>query len=127
MPTWLWEIIIGVIVVGLTGLVYKLTVDKLVDKICSQGKRVDEVMAWIRERPTKDEILTKSTHAEICHNTMKELADLIKGQYHETKLAIQEKHLELKESLDKINDIVGIDSNRLTSIETQIKLINGNK
>ncbi len=127
MPIWLYTILIGGAILGLCGLVYKLTVANLVDKLCTERKRINEVRAWINERPTKDELLTRSAHGDICHKAMTELGELIRGQYHETKAVIKEKHDEVKVVLDKISNVVDINSNRLTSIESELKHMNGKK
>jgi uncharacterized membrane protein (DUF106 family) len=85
MPEWLWPIIIGGVILGLVSLIYGI-----------QSQRVTDIEKWKETRPMADEILTKSSHAAICKDNMKEIKDVLIDNRE-----ILIKHVELlKEHLD---------------------------
>lgn len=96
MPSWLLEIIIGGVVMGLIGLVYR-----------NATERLRNMEKWKEGIPTTEEILTKSTHSDICHDRTKELTDFIAKQGDDLKA-----HFSLK-----VENV----------ILTELKKINGGK
>ena len=66
MPEWLWIIVVGGVIIGLVSLIYKI-----------QDNRLLNIEKWKEKIPMTDELLTKSSHADICKDNMKEVKDLI--------------------------------------------------
>lgn len=66
MPEWLWIIIIGGVVIGMVSLIYKI-----------QDNRIFRIEGWKEKIPMTEEILTKSFHANLCKDNMKEVKDLM--------------------------------------------------
>lgn len=66
MPEWIWIIIVSGVIIGLVSLIYKI-----------QDNRLFSIESWKEKIPMTEEILTKSTHADICKGNMKEVKDFI--------------------------------------------------
>jgi len=66
MPEWLWIIIVGIIVIGLVSLIYSI-----------QDRRIFSIENWKEKLPMTEEMLTKSYHADLCKDNMREVKDLI--------------------------------------------------
>ena len=85
MPEWLWVILVGGVIIGLVSLIYGI-----------QDNRVGKLEKWKETRPMAEEILTKSNHAQLCKENMKEIKDVLIDNRE-----ILIKHVELlKEHLD---------------------------
>ncbi len=66
MPEWLWIILVGGVVLGLLKLIYSI-----------KNKRDETIDRWKEKMPMPEEILTKSSHADICKENTKPIKDLI--------------------------------------------------
>lgn len=66
MPEWLWVILIGGVILGLVTLIYGI-----------QDQRVAKLERWKEIYPMKEEVLTKSTHNEICKENLKDVKTFI--------------------------------------------------
>jgi len=89
MPEWLWIIIVGGVVLGLLSLIYQM-----------KSKREEIIDKWKEKMPMSDEILTKSSHAEICKENTRENTREIKDMIIDSRKILVKQVELLKEHLD---------------------------
>ena len=92
MPTWLLPILIGGTIMGLIGIIYHNVTD-----------RIRHLERWKDGRATAEEVLTKSTHAELCHERGKELIQFMDKRHEEMKDFIGDKIKILELGIRKLN------------------------
>ncbi len=80
MPEWLLSILIGSIILSLVGIIYKF-----------QSGRVTNLEDDLKKRPKAEEVLSFSTHSQLCKETTQQFLTFVKEQTEELK-----SHFDLK-------------------------------